>query len=314
MADAFTGTSAVSNLVQTAYDRYVEFALRSQPLVRMVADKFPGQQAMPGSTVKLSLYSDLAIATTPLSELVDPDAVAIANPSQVTVTFNEYGNVTKATRLANLLAFSEIDPAILNILAYNMVDSLDNVALATLRAGTNVVYSTEAAFTTFDTTGPTNTVAAGDKIDAKYIRFAVTKLRTGNAIPRKGDLYWAGIHPEASYDLRAATGAGSWRDPHVYNSNEAIWQGEIGAFEGAFFIETNRMFQATDGTTSQKVSRTIVAGQQALAEAIAEEPHLEMGPSLDKLNRFKHVGWKGVLGFAVYRQPALWRIESSTTL
>lgn len=45
MANAYTditsGTSLGVNLVQTAYDRYVEFALRSQPLFRTLADKRP---------------------------------------------------------------------------------------------------------------------------------------------------------------------------------------------------------------------------------------------------------------------------------
>jgi len=77
MANAYTGTSAMSNLVKAAYDRYVEFALRSQPMFRDLADKRPVQQAMPGSSVVFSLYQDLAAATTALTETVDPDAVAV---------------------------------------------------------------------------------------------------------------------------------------------------------------------------------------------------------------------------------------------
>jgi len=66
MAD--TNTTALAGLVKVAYDRYVEFALRSQPLVRSVADKRPAQQAQPGSSVVFSLYNDLAAATSALSE------------------------------------------------------------------------------------------------------------------------------------------------------------------------------------------------------------------------------------------------------
>jgi hypothetical protein len=40
---AFNETSSLAGLVKTAYDRYVEFALRSQPLIRSVADKRPTQ-------------------------------------------------------------------------------------------------------------------------------------------------------------------------------------------------------------------------------------------------------------------------------
>lgn len=34
MPDVFTDTTALANLVQTAYDRLVEFALRSEPHFR----------------------------------------------------------------------------------------------------------------------------------------------------------------------------------------------------------------------------------------------------------------------------------------
>ena len=76
MANAYTDTTSGSlgtSLVQTAYDRYVEFALRAVPLVRDVADKRPVQQAMPGSSVVFQIYTDLAAATTPLSESTDSD-------------------------------------------------------------------------------------------------------------------------------------------------------------------------------------------------------------------------------------------------
>ncbi len=43
MVDAFTDTSAMANLVQTAYDRLVEFGLRSEPMFRAIADKRPAQ-------------------------------------------------------------------------------------------------------------------------------------------------------------------------------------------------------------------------------------------------------------------------------
>lgn len=42
-ADVLTSTTVMANLVQTAYDKLVEFALRSEPLFREVADKKPAQ-------------------------------------------------------------------------------------------------------------------------------------------------------------------------------------------------------------------------------------------------------------------------------
>ena len=97
MANTYTGSATITdqtgltNLVQSAYDRYVEMALRSQPLIRDIADKRPVQQAMPGSSVVFQLYSNLAQATSTLTENVDPDAVAISNTSTVSKWIQVFG-------------------------------------------------------------------------------------------------------------------------------------------------------------------------------------------------------------------------------
>jgi N4-gp56 family major capsid protein len=303
------GTFTPSNgagLVQKAYDRLVEFALRSQPLLRSVADKRPARQSMPGSSVVFQIYNDLTKATTPLSEQVDPDSVAIGSPTAVTVVLNEYGNAVLTTRKLQLMSLAEVDPAIANIVAFNMADSIDEVVQTELRGGTNVIYSGDAT--------ATNEIVAADTLSAANIRKAIAKLRAGKAIARKGSLYWCAIHPEVSHDLRAETGAASWRLPHEYQSNAEIWAGEIGNFEGAYFIESPRMYNATDGASSARVFRTIIAGQQALAEAVAEEPHVVIGNVTDKLMRLRPIGWYGVLGFKRYREEALYRIESSSSI
>ena len=110
MANAYTDTTALAGLVKAAYDRYVEFALRSQPLFRSLADKRPVQQAMPGSSVVFSLYQDLAAVTSTLTEATDPDAVAISNVNTVSVTLAEYGNTVLNTRKLGEFAFSDVDP------------------------------------------------------------------------------------------------------------------------------------------------------------------------------------------------------------
>jgi len=313
LANAYTSTDAGTlgtSLVQSAYDRLVEFALRAQPMIRSVADKRPARQAMPGSSVVLQIHNDLAQATSALTETTDPDSVAIPSTSSVTVTLNEYGNAALVTRKLQLFSLADVDPAIANIVAFNMADSIDEVAQAALVGGSNIRYATGGA----STPAARNEIAAEDIITAADIRFAVAKLRAGKAVPRKGSLFWCGIHPEVSHDLRAETGSGAWRLPHEYQSNAEIWAGEIGTFEGAYFVETPRMKQATDGASSARVFRTILAGQQALAEAVAEEPHTVIGPVTDKLMRFRPIGWYGVLGFARYREASLYRIESSSSI
>ena len=386
---AYTDTSAISGLVQTAYDRYVEFALRSQPMIRAVADKKPVQQAMPGNSVVFSLYNDLSAATSTLTETTDPDAVALSNVDTVSVTLAEYGNAALVTRKLQLFSLSDVDPAVADIIAFNMADSLDVVAQNALRQGTNVIYG--------GTRTSTATITASDTVDSADIRKVVAKLRSNKAVPRSGSLYWVGIHPEVSHDLRAESGSIGWRDTHTHTDASLgnLFAGTIGTYEGAFFVENARMFSAksganqstlatttvtvagtstgftfgvassaviatraevgdkingtgiatdalitaisTSGSTTTftvgtantaavtattvvtvtpvtRVFSTLVCGKQALAEAVSQEPGVVIGPVTDRLMRFRPIGWYGVLGWSRYREDALYRIETGSSI
>jgi len=382
------GTVGGAGLVQKAYDRLLEFALRAEPLIRSVADKTPAQQSIPGSTVVLQKYVDLNAVTDTLTETVDPDSVALSTPNTVTITLNEYGNSVLVTRALELFSLADVDPAIANVIAFNLADSIDKVAMTTLNGGTNVIYGGSTATSTA-------TITAAATLDSADIRKAVAKLRSAKAAYRKGSLYWTGIHPEVSHDLRAETGAAGWRDPHNYSTPENIYAGEIGQYEGAFFVESPRLFSTKSGadqtalatttatvagtsagftlgvaassvigtraevgdkisgtgiasgakitavsvsgatetitvdlahtaavtvgatitvTPVTRVFSTIVCGKQAMAQAVAEEPHVVIGPVVDKLMRFRPMGWYGVLGFARYREEALYRIETGSSI
>ena len=308
MANAYTDTTALAGLVKTAYDRYVEFALRSQPLFRNLADKRPVQQAMPGSSVVFSLYNDLAAATSTLTETVDPDAVAISNVDTVSVTLNEYGNVVLNTRKLGEFAFSDVDPGVANIVAYNMADSIDKIVVNVLRGGTNVLYGGDAT--------DTDEIVAADVATAALVSKSVAKLRGANAVPRDGMLYAAYVHPDVAFDLRAESGTGSFDDIRKYTEGNVgnILGGVMGVLGGAYFVETPRAYVANDGAASEPVYRTIIAGKQALAEATAVEPGVVLGPVVDKLQRFRPVGWYSLQGWARYREEALYRIETSSSI
>ena len=147
MANAYTsstgnlaGTAGGAGLVQKAYDRLLDFALRSEPLIRSVADKRPAKLANPGSTIVLQLYADLSEQTTALTESTERDSVQIAAPTSVTITLAEYGNSVLTTRALELFSLADVDPAIANIIAFNLAGSIDTVAQTELRGGTNVIY------------------------------------------------------------------------------------------------------------------------------------------------------------------------------
>ena len=323
MADLYTsaalpsgqsGTVVGANLVTQAYDRLVEFALRSVPSFRAVADKKVANQTHAGSSVLFQIYNDLASKTSTLTETVDVEAVAVPATSTIAVTLQEYGNAIVSTRKLDLFSLADVEPALANILAFNMNDSLDDVIKAVLAAGTKVIREIAGAISTAAVTG----VSASDTIKAKDIRYVVAKMRAANVVPRRGNLFASYIHPEVSHDLRAETGTAAWRQPAEYVNPAGIYAGEIGTFEGVAFVESPRLPNSQagsgSGTTQTRVYDTFVMGQQALAEAVAEEPHTVVGPVTDKLMRLRPLGWYAVAGWSLYRTDALYRIQTASSV
>ena len=300
---SLTGTSAISNLVQTAYDQYVRMALRSIPVMRALADVKPVQQAMPGSSVVFSIYSDLAQATSTLTETSDVSSIALGNPTQVPVTLQEYGSAVTTTKKLNLTSFNDVDAALADIIAYNAADSIDAVVASVLTAGSNVLYAGSAT----NTSG----ITAGEKMTVSLLRQAVTELRTNKALPRIGELYAAYLHPRQTADLRAETGTGGFQALTQYVDRTPFVAGAVGVIEGAFVVETPRVPYATNGTVN--VYKAVVAGREALAEAQAQDISTVIGPQIDALRRFHTIGWYYFGGWSLLRQAAIYRVETAAT-
>ena len=304
-AGNLTGTSDISALVKTAYDQYVRMALRSIPVMRAIADVKPVQQAMPGSSVVFSIYSDLAQATSTLTETSDVSSIALGNPNQVTVTLNEYGSAVTTTKKLNLTSFNDVDSALADIIAYNSADSIDAVVASVLTGGSNVIYAGTA--TTTNTITATMTMAVAD------IREAVTQLRTNKAVPRINDLYAAYLHPRQAADLRAESGTGGFQALTQYVDRTPFVAGAVGVIEGAFVVETPRVpYAANSGSVN--VYKAVIAGREALAEAQGQDISTVIGPEIDALRRFRTIGWYYMGGFARLREAALYRIESASSI
>jgi len=398
---AYTTTTDISNLVKTAYDQYVRMALRSIPVMRALADVKPVQQAMPGSSVVFSIYSDLAQATSTLNEGQDVSSIALGNPNQVTVTLNEYGSAVTTTKKLNLTSFNDVDAALADIIAYNAADSIDNVVGNVLSSGQNVIYGGTAT----NSAG----VSPGDNLTVSLIREAVVELRTNKAVPRMAELYAAYVHPRQSADLRAEYGSGGFQELTKYVERTPFVAGAVGVIEGAYVVETPRVlngiyvpggtwataapgsiqtsFGVTDatldtmngfgvkssaaapylgvgqqvvlsglvddpvlynfstfngqtltitaivgsyvyfggmyaaiGSSPQNATltftnnyRAIIAGREALAEALAQDINTVIGPEIDALRRFRTIGWYAFAGWNRLRESALYRIETSAT-
>jgi N4-gp56 family major capsid protein len=305
---------------QVAFDRIAYFALRSELLFDAVADVMPVAQAMPGSSVKFTIFNDLAEKTSTLTEDTDVTPVVMGD-SQVEVTLNEYGNAVNTTAKLRGTSFLDVDSAAANLVGYNAGISVDGVIRDVLAAGTNVVYGGGGA----STPSARIDLAVDDIITANDIRKTVAALRKANAVSFNG-MYMGYIHPDVSYDLRRETGVASWRDPHVYVDVAGIYNGEVGAFEGVRFIETPRAkifenaFNGTGDVGTGDAYCTHIAGRQALAKAHSivdgngAFPRVVRGPVVDVLSRFQPVGWYWLGGYARFREASLRRIESASSI
>ncbi len=322
MADYYAAETGTANLSvdQTAFEKLAYFALRPEMYYDQFADVQATNATNPGATITFTIFADLAAATTELGEAEDVTPVAMSD-SQVSVTLKEYGNATVTTAKLRATSFLPVDPVAANAVGYNAGISIDTICRSVLQAGSNVIYATGGA------TDPSSrtTINSDDTLAANDVRRVVAQLRGAN-VPTIGGSYVGFIHPDVSYDFRSATDAAAWRTPANYVDPTGIYNGEIGMFEGVRFMESPRaplFANASDNSGSAgtiDVYGTLIMGRQALAKGISlggeygSQPTIVYGTVTDLLKRFRPVGWKHFVGYGVFRQEALRRIESASSI
>lgn len=302
MADVFTGATPaagsgqLSNQVLQAYQRSAMFALRDELLFDQFAKVKPGNLTSPGTPQTFTFWADLAVVTTPLSEVVDVDAVGLSD-SQVTVTPAEHGNaVLKTIRIMVDDFLVGWDADVSNIVNRNMVETIDVLAREAMDGATNI--------TTIDG-GAESSLTAGDVITAASIRQRAKQLRRSNAVPWFGSKYAAVIAPEVAYDLQSETGEAGWLYPAAYVDTDRIYNGELGTWAGFKFVETNRGRVGTDaGSGTVDTFNTYFFGKEQLAKVVSIPPHIVLGPVTDKLRRFQPLGWHAYIGYDTLREES----------
>lgn len=309
---AYTTSGSVTYDV-AAYEELARFAYRPELYFDQWTD-VKATSAQRGSSVTFWQQSDLAVATTPLTEDVDVTPVALSNTS-VTVTPLEYGNATVTT--ARLLATSrvEIDPVVANVIGYNAGISIDTIAGNAFAAGTNVSYGGSATSRA--------TVAADHTLTSALVRRAYARLRTANVPTFDGGMYVAMIHPNVAYDLKSETGETGWRAPQVYGASQAnIANGEIGAYEGFRFIVSPRAPEFTNAGVGSTVEvyRSLFFGREAMAKAhwngggYGPDPTVVIADQPDLLKRHFPIGWKHAVAYSAFRADAMQAIETSSSI
>lgn len=315
MAITNTGTASL-DLLLVGYEKLAYFSLRPELFYDSVCEVGTTNLTNPGADVKFTIFNELAPATSALGETTDVTPVTI-DDAQVTVTLAEYGNAVQTSAKLRALSFLTVNPIVANVLGFNAGISVDTIARNSLQAGTNVRFS--------GGDGDRNDIDVDDTLTGNDVRRAVAELRSANVATYNG-VYKGIIHPDVSFDFRGATGGTNWSDPHVYSDPTGIYNGVIGTFQGVQFMESPRaplFANAGDGlnaTGTIDVYGTLIMGQQACAKAFSTgegysaNPVMVDVPVTDALRRFEGMGWKHLVGYGVFRQAALRRIESASSI
>lgn len=308
----FTTTGSVS-YDTAAYDLLARFAYRPELYYDAWTDVKATNLTHRGSSVTFWQQSDMAVATTPLTEDVDVTPVAVSNTS-VTVTPLEYGNATVTTARLKATSVLEIDPLVANVIGYNAGISIDTIAQTAFASGTNVTYASGTSRAT---------VTASGVLTSDHFRRANAQLKAANVPKHDFGMYLALIHPDQEYDLKRETGDLGWRAPQVYGASQSqIQNGEIGAYEGFRVVASPRapLFVNAGATSTVEVYRAIFTGREAMAKAhfngggYGPDPVVVRGTVTDVLQRFTPIGWKHAVGYAPFRADAMRAVETASSL
>lgn len=305
-----TTTGALGpSIVKTAFDTTLGAALYDLPTFRTFTDKRPVSPAMQSEVVTMTITGDLPISTTPLTESLDVDAVELPAPRQLNVTLSEYGNaVVDTLRLRNVEFTRSIAMEKAQKVARNAVDTIDKVYQNVLDTATNVMW-------VHSSTGPTLTDPTTNRgpLTAKAVSTAVNLQRRRLAPPRFGDMHGVIAHPDVLFDLMAQTGNATWLQPHEQVDTGGIYTATVGDFMGArFFSHTKCTF--ADGGANPDAYTTYFLGREATVEFVKEDISGEVGPNIDKLNRFYTLGWYAHLGVSIYRQNSIQLVKTASTI
>lgn len=315
MANQYTSITTTpglsDNTVKTMYDFAIAMVYRETPMYRAWVDKRPEAVNGPGQTIQLQKQqffdsASVTAAKTPLNEEQDVDSTKLPPTLTVDLTVNEYGMAVTRTKKLKYFSFADVDGIAARSVGAHQADVLDELVQDVMVQGTQILRAQNRS--------AVGNITATDYIRATDIRKSATWLKA-NKVPGFGSFYAGGIHPHVLHDLREETGSGSWRVPTEYGMSQSnIWTGEFGEFEGVRFVTNTRTRTGTDGSASAKVYRTFILGREAIAEKVVEEPNTVLGPVIDKLQRFRTIGWYGVLGWALYRNESLVIIQSASSV
>jgi len=316
-----TGTTTIDPGVANFFDR----RLLRKAFPRLIHSLYAQTRDLPANgsdVIKFRRYSLLTAATTPLTEGVTPSGSQLSK-TDISTTVKQYGDYVTLT---DKLLFTTTDPVLAeanSVLAQQAGNTFDQLIRDIIIAGTTIQYASTAAART--------DVTAAMKMTLAEVQEAVRTLKNNNAEkitemidPSDGvgtmpinACYIGFVHPNASYDLKNATG---FIKVEQYGQQKAL-PGEIGSLDEVRFIEsTNAKVFTAGGSGGADVYGTLIMGADYYAQSRISGEALKniikplgSGGSSDPLDQRQTSGWKGTLAATRLNEAFAVRIEHGVT-
>jgi len=324
-----SGLAQVPPGVAAFYDRNLLERAQPNDVHGRYGQKRPIAQRS-GNQIKFRRYSQLAPATTALTEGVTPVGASLA-VTDITATLAQYGDYIQ---LSDMVSMTNQDPVVTeatDVLGDQAGTTIDQIRRDVLVAGTNVAYAGVAT----TRLGTVTKISANDldkairflkNQNAKFIKMGMAASDgVGTGAIRKA--YIAVVHPDVEFDLEQIA---AFRAVSDYGSQEGIIEDEIGAYKNIRFVtSTNcRVFtNATTvltagfkGATTNDVYATLIFADNAYGvcpltgQAMnTYVKSLGSAGSADPLDQRSTVGWKATTTTTILNQAWLIRVESLAT-
>jgi N4-gp56 family major capsid protein len=287
--------------IQGFYDR--NLLERAEAL--LIHDKCGQMRSLPknnGTRVNFRRYSNLATATTPLTEGVTPSGSQLS-VTDINATVQQYGDFITLTDMVDMHGLDNTVAEATDILGYQMGQTMDEVIRD------SVVPNLANKITIGASEGAT---VAGNTITVASIKSAILALKNQNAMKFTPMIssgtgvgsspvrsaYWGIIHPDVVYDLEDQEGFISAEE---YASTKALEEGEVGAVKDARFLETTQAYiNADGGNGAVDTYHTAIFGENAYGvvnvrgkgnAGVIVKPLGSAGTG-DPLDQRSTVGWK----------------------
>ncbi|WP_034333265.1 N4-gp56 family major capsid protein [Bacillus sp. J37] len=304
-----TTQASLSPEMQTYYDK----KLLARLVPNFVHMQFGQKKPIPkngGKKIQFRKFSNLAAATTPLTEGVTPAGNNLS-VSEIFATVEQYGDYIEVSDVLDMTAIDPILDESTDVLGDQASDTLDIVSREILVSGTNVQYANGRASRA--------TITATDVLTVNEVRKAVRTMKRNKVKGINGGDFVMIVEPGATYDLQSDP---KWEAAAQYAGSKQIFNGEIGRLYGVRFVETtNAKVFAGAGATGTDVYVSLMLGENAYGVVdIAGsgsvkniiKPHGSAGTA-DALDQRATTGWKALFTIARLEELAVLRIEHAVS-